>query len=118
MNYTISKEFHFDAAHQLHGLPDGHKCGRLHGHTYRVQIILQSPELDSVGFVRDYGDLNQFKQWMDETCDHQFLNERLPYNTTVENMARHFYEVAKSMYPEVVTVRICEGLSAWAEYGA
>ena len=54
---TISKEFHFSASHQLHGLKEGHPCGRFHGHNYIVKIFL-SGEPNKDGFVQDYGELN------------------------------------------------------------
>lgn len=65
--YRISKRFGFSASHIIEGLPEGHQCGRLHGHNYEVELILQAETLNSVGFVVDYGDLKSFKTFIDET---------------------------------------------------
>jgi 6-pyruvoyltetrahydropterin/6-carboxytetrahydropterin synthase len=105
--YRISKTFSFDAAHRLDGLPMGHKCGRLHGHTYEVELFLESPKLDSVGFVRDYGELSQFKEWLMNTFDHHMINEVVP-QPTAENMAQFIYNRAVALYHEVVAVRVSE----------
>nr|WP_211228401.1 6-pyruvoyl tetrahydropterin synthase family protein [Glycomyces tenuis] len=74
---TITKEFHFSASHVLEGLPSWHPCSRMHGHNYVVVLELSAaPErLVPPGFVRDYRDLDKFKQWVDKTLDHRHLNE-------------------------------------------
>jgi 6-pyruvoyltetrahydropterin/6-carboxytetrahydropterin synthase len=72
--HTITKRFTFDAAHSLPQLPDGHKCKRVHGHTYTVVVTLQSANLNRYGFVEDYGDLDDIKRWIDGTLDHRDLN--------------------------------------------
>ena len=112
--YRISKCFTFEAAHRLDGLPQGHQCGRMHGHSYEVEVFLESPTLDQVGFVRDYGELAAFKQWLDATFDHQVVNSVVP-QPTAENMAHLIYLRASSMYHEVTAVRVSETgkTSAW-----
>jgi hypothetical protein len=69
--YTITKQFHFSASHVIEGLPEGHPCARLHGHNYIVELVLQAPTLDRIGFVVDYGDLRPFKQLLDTELDHR-----------------------------------------------
>ena len=72
--FTIEKEFGpFCAAHRLTGLPDEHPCTSLHGHNYRIRVRLQSTELNPVGFVRDYHDLDRLKQWLTDKMDHRDL---------------------------------------------
>lgn len=87
--YTIAKEFAFSASHVLEGLPEGHQCGRLHGHNYVVEIELTADRLDERGFVLDYGDLAPFKRLVDDELDHRHLNDRLgdQLNPTAENLA-------------------------------
>ncbi|MCC6598626.1 MAG: 6-carboxytetrahydropterin synthase [Alphaproteobacteria bacterium] len=115
--YTISKEYHFSASHQLHGLPADHPCARLHGHNYIVVVILQSDNLDQYGFVRDYRALDALKQYIDECIDHRHLNEVLGEDCiTAEQIARHFYDWCKARWPEVSAVRISETPKTWAEY--
>lgn len=93
--YTISKEFQFSASHQLHGLEEGHPCGRVHGHNYVVIVELESKELDERGFVKDYGDLKPIKEYIDNILDHRHLNDILPFNPTAENLAKHLYKTFK-----------------------
>jgi 6-pyruvoyltetrahydropterin/6-carboxytetrahydropterin synthase len=114
--YTIVKEFHFSASHQLLSLPDGHPCKRLHGHNYTVQLILQSEHLNEHGFVLDFLELKPFKRFIDEVLDHQHLNAVLPDAPTSENLARYLYTWAKNCWPQVAAVRVSETPSTWAEY--
>lgn len=76
---TITKEFHFSASHVLDRLPSWHPCARMHGHNYVVVLELSArrEDLTDAGFVRDYRELDAFKQWMDDTLDHRHLNEAM-----------------------------------------
>lgn len=114
--YRIAKAFDFSAAHQLDQLPEGHKCKRLHGHNYRVIVYLEADELDSDGFVKDFGELNAIKRWIHETLDHRNLNDILDRPTTAEHLARYIYERWKPHFPQLVRVRVYETEKAWAEY--
>ena len=114
--YEIQKEFHFSASHQLKGLPEGHQCGRLHGHNYKVIIVLGSNELNEHGFVVDYGELKPFKKYIDDHLDHRHLNGIFHFQTTAENLAKFLYKLAKNMWPEVIEVRVSETPKTWATY--
>jgi 6-pyruvoyltetrahydropterin/6-carboxytetrahydropterin synthase len=93
--YEISKEFHFSASHQLHGLEKGHPCSRVHGHNYVVIVHLRSEQLNKQGFVKDYGELKPIKDYIDKEFDHRHLNDVLIQNPTAENIAKYLYEVGK-----------------------
>ncbi|HWN72058.1 MAG TPA: 6-carboxytetrahydropterin synthase, partial [Haliangium sp.] len=71
---TISKTFTFDAAHRLDRLPPEHKCHRMHGHTYRVELILSGHVADN-GFLLDYADIAEMWAPLHELLDHRILNE-------------------------------------------
>lgn len=116
--YRIEKEFAFSAAHQLFGLREGHQCARLHGHNYRVVVALQARELDATGFVRDYGDLDELKVYLDSNFDHRFLNNvaNLPVQTSAENIAKALYEWCVARWPEVCEVRVSETPKTWSSY--
>jgi 6-pyruvoyltetrahydropterin/6-carboxytetrahydropterin synthase len=114
--YIIKKQFHFSASHIIEGLPPEHQCGRLHGHNYAVEIVLEAEELDEVGFVVDYGDLKPFKAILDDELDHRHLNDILPGSTTAESIAAWLYGRAKAIWPEVSAVRVSETPRTWAEY--
>jgi len=115
--YTITKEFHFSASHQLFGLPEGHQCGRLHGHNYVVQIEMASETLNANGFVRDYLELAPLKSYIDDRFDHRHLNEVLGDDmVTAERLAKHFYDWCSARWPEVAAIRVSETPKTWAEY--
>lgn len=119
--FTISKTFTFDAAHRLPDLPSGHKCARLHGHTYRVTVVLEGAELVPPGFVTDFADLGPFKAYLDAEFDHRFLNDVLSTPPTSELIAQHLAEwflanMATSVGGRLRRVRVAETPSTWAEY--
>ncbi len=115
--YTISKRFEFSASHQILGLPADHQCARLHGHNYVVEIVLRSEALNSVGFVRDYGELCDLKRYIDGKLDHRHLNDVLGDDqTTSECIAKHLFDWCNARWPEVVAVRVSETPKTWAEY--
>lgn len=87
MIVTISKTFDFDAAHRLPSVPRGHKCRRMHGHTYRVEIVL-SGEVDRRGMVVDYAEIAAVWQRVHDKIDHRTLNKiRGLENPTTEILA-------------------------------
>lgn len=90
--FIISKIFKFEAAHNLLGLPAGHKCATKHGHSYSVTVFLKNPALNSYGFVFDYNDFDFFKNFIDKNLDHQDLNEVLNIQPTAENIAKYLFE--------------------------
>ena len=114
--YRITKEFLFSASHQLGHLPIDHQCARLHGHNYIVVVELASDQLNSDGFVRDYGELKAFKTYIDENFDHRHLNDVMTNMTTGENLARHFYDWCAALWPETAAVKVSETPKTWAEY--
>lgn len=116
--FTITKEFHFSASHQLFDLPEGHQCARLHGHNYIVQLVLQSTTVNDIGFVRDYGDMKEFGDYIDNTYDHRHLNNIVDCNPTAENMCELLFNKFAGVYPELVAVRISETPRTWAEFRA
>jgi 6-pyruvoyltetrahydropterin/6-carboxytetrahydropterin synthase len=115
--YTIAKRFAFSASHVIAGLPDTHPCGRLHGHNYEVEVLLQSAMLDRIGFVRDFNELSALKDFIDATIDHRHLNDVLGHDqTTTEVISRWLYDWCKARWPEVVAVRVAETPRTWVEY--
>lgn len=116
--FTIAKRFHFSASHQLTGLPEGHKCARLHGHNYEVEIIIKAKELNLDGFVLDYGDLAPFKEFLDRYLDHRHLNDVLvPASPTAEHLAVFLWRTAKEQWPTfAIAVKVWETPDTWAMY--
>jgi 6-pyruvoyltetrahydropterin/6-carboxytetrahydropterin synthase len=120
--WTISKEFAFSASHVLDGLPEGHQCGRLHGHNYVLVVELSGRRLDKTGFVLDYGELAPVKRWIDGALDHRHLNDTLPMlsNPTAEEMARYIGELIPALVPVPdgvdVAVAVSETPKTWAKW--
>ena len=71
----IYKDFTFEAAHRLPHVPDGHKCKRLHGHSFSVRIAVAGEVGPATGWVLDYGDLKAAFKPILEQLDHHYLNE-------------------------------------------
>ncbi len=115
--YTISKHFEFSASHIISGLPADHPCSRLHGHNYQVEIVLQSETLDTVGFVRDYCELSDLKDFLAQEVDHKHLND-VPglQTTTAESICRWLFDWCAARWPETTAVRVSETPRTWAEY--
>lgn len=123
MMFTIGKAFSFAAAHHLEHLPADHKCHRVHGHNYTVQVALASDGLDPNGFVLDYGLLAPFREYVDGTLDHQDLNEVLGFPPTAELLAQHLHRVATQLLTNanargfrVLSVVVAETPTTFAEY--
>lgn len=74
MRFVIEKRVTFEAAHSLPSMPEGHQCRRLHGHSYKVDVVLASAALDEDGMVVDFGKISDA---IKSTFDHQNLNDVL-----------------------------------------
>lgn len=72
---TIAKRFTFDAAHRLSVLPADHKCHRLHGHTYEVELVITGRVMPETGFLIDYADIADAWEIIHNKVDHQYLND-------------------------------------------
>lgn len=117
--FTIYKEYHFSASHQLAYLPEEHPCSRMHGHNYVVEVELQGKDLNEYGFVQDYRDLDPLKKYIDDTLDHRHLNDVLgERGTTAEQIAKFLYDWCKKTWPQTVAVRVRETPKTCAEYRA
>lgn len=96
----ISKEFTFEAAHRLPNVPDGHKCARLHGHSYRVEIHVEAPADPGMGWVMDFGELKTAFAPLHDMLDHYYLND-IPglENPTSEVLAQWIWRALASTLP-------------------
>lgn len=120
MKVLISKMFDFDAAHWLQKVPRGHKCRRLHGHTYRVEIICAG-EPDRRGMVVDYAEIADAWADIHAKIDHCLLNTiRGLENPTTEIVAPWiFRHLAKSSIGDkLIRVRVYESSTTYCEFPA
>jgi 6-pyruvoyltetrahydropterin/6-carboxytetrahydropterin synthase len=85
----IFREFTFEAAHRLPQVPPGHKCARLHGHSYRLEVHVHGDVDPDLGRVMDFADLKTAVAPVIDQLDHYYLNE-IPglENPTSEIVAR------------------------------
>ena len=106
--YEISVDTTFAAAHNLRDYYG--KCEDLHGHNYKVRVVVEGPELDSTGLLYDFVHLKQVIQGVIQSLDHKYLNELAPFDTlnpSAENLARHIYdETAKRLRPSPNAPRV------------
>lgn len=87
----ISRTFDLQAAHHLPVVPEGHKCRRLHGHTWSIRVVVTGDISPITGWIIDYADLDAI--WDHEVhrkLDHSLLNDSIP-NPTTEIMAGWMY---------------------------
>lgn len=110
---TIGRTFRFESAHFLPKVPEGHRCKRLHGHNYKVEVIVTG-EVDERGFVKDFGELDTGIAPLLAKVDHRLLND-VPglENPTAEIIARWFLE----QIPSATRVKVWENDDCWAEVG-
>jgi len=89
----IFKEFRFESAHRLPNVADGHKCKRLHGHSFIVRVQVTGDVNASTGMICDFAVLTEAWQPLHATLDHNYLND-VPGldNPTSENLARWIWE--------------------------
>jgi 6-pyruvoyltetrahydropterin/6-carboxytetrahydropterin synthase len=117
MRSRITKAFTFSAAHWLPHVPAGHKCGQLHGHSYRVILGLEG-ELDpQLGWVVDFGEVLAKVQPLRERLDHSCLNEIEGLeNSTAEILAAWIFHQLESVLPLLTDVTVEETPSSSAHY--
>lgn len=89
----LVREFRFEAAHRLPLVPAGHKCARLHGHSFRIEVCVHGPVPPETGWLLDFADLQKAFSPLHEILDHQYLND-IPglENPTSENLAVWIWE--------------------------
>lgn len=109
MPMEIYKEFAIEAAHRLPHAPEGHKCRRLHGHSFRIKIHVRGSVDARVGWVIDFADIKKAFKEIEEQIDHQYLNE-IPglENPTSENLAKWVWARLKFTLPQLSKVVVQE----------
>ncbi len=113
----IFKEFTFEAAHRLPNVEPGHKCSRLHGHSFRVRVHIDGPLDQQLGWVRDFADLSEPMQPLLEQLDHHYLNEVEGLeNPTSERLACWIWEHLQPGLPELSQVVVQETCTTGCVY--
>lgn len=118
MKTTVFKEFGFEAAHSLPHLPDGHKCKRLHGHSYRVMVEVTGEIDPDTQFVIDYAFISMhFNSLVFNLLDHQNINDFITPSTS-ENLAAWILGQMRTRLPNVSAVTVWETPTAGARVEA
>jgi 6-pyruvoyltetrahydropterin/6-carboxytetrahydropterin synthase len=117
MKIELRKTFQFEAAHLLPRLPKSHKCRRLHGHSFKVEVVVAGecdPKLD---WLMDYADITAAFQPIWKKIDHHYLNE-IPglKNPTSENVAVWIWKKLKPKLPLLTEVVVAETCMARCVY--
>lgn len=106
----VFREFTFEAAHRLLYVPEGHKCGRLHGHSYRVEVHVRGGIDPASGMVIDFADIKAAFRPLEDALDHHYLNEVDGLdNPTSENLARWIWKQLEGTIPlsQIVVRETC-----------
>jgi len=117
MPTRLTKSFTFEAAHWLPTFPEGHKCRRLHGHSFRVDVVVAGRVDPEKGYLVDFGELKAAFAPLEARLDHDLLNEVEGLeNPTAENLARWIWERLVGRVDGLAAVRVHETCTSSVEY--
>lgn len=113
----LYKEFSFEAAHLLPEVPEGHKCRRLHGHSFHVRVTVRGPLDPRLGWVVDFAELKRAWAPLDEALDHRYLNE-IPglENPTSERLAQWIWRRLLPALPGLAAIEVRETCTSGCIY--
>jgi len=113
----IYKEFMIEAAHRLPNVPEGHKCGRLHGHSFKVTIYIAGKVDEQTGWIIDFADIKHAFKPLYDRLDHHYLNEIDGLeNPTSEVLARWIWHHLQSTLPQLSKILINETCTSGCLY--
>ncbi len=117
MQAELVKTFRFEAAHSLSGVPQGHKCRRLHGHSYRIDVHVAGKVDPQTGMVMDFGDIKRVVGAVLDELDHRNLDD-IPglENSTSENLAAWIWRRVAADIPDLSAVAVWESPTSHCIY--
>ena len=104
--FELTVKTEFAAAHRLREYEGA--CENLHGHNYKIDVVLCGERLDDTGMLIDFKDVKAALAEIVGRLDHVFLNEAEPFdevNPTAENVAKHICEQLAARMPDAVAVK-------------
>lgn len=109
MRTRLVRDFRFEAAHSLPNVPTGHRCGRMHGHSYHVQIVVEGAVDPRLGWIVDFADIDKLVDPVIDELDHHTLNE-VPglENPTSELLAAWLWRRLSPLMPALVELSVAE----------
>jgi 6-pyruvoyltetrahydropterin/6-carboxytetrahydropterin synthase len=112
VNVRLVRKFGFESAHRLPHVPQGHKCSRLHGHSFRVEVAVSGPVDPELGWFIDYAEIDAACRPLVEVLDHRYLNEIEGLeNPTSERLAKFIWDrlvVSLRGLERVTVMETCE----------
>ncbi len=117
MIVELKKEYRFEAAHHLPRVPAGHKCARVHGHSYKVELHARGPVDPATGWLVDFAVLDDAWADLHARLDHRNLND-VPglENSTCENLAAYVWASLRPRVPQLAGVTVWETTDASCTY--
>ena len=117
MRVRLARTFTFEAAHSLPTFPEGHKCRRLHGHSFTVEVVVEGEVDEAAGYLIDYADIKRACEPVLEQLDHRHLNEIEGLeNPTSEVLARWIWRKLTPALPMLAAVVVRETCTSRCEY--
>ncbi len=123
MSVLITKKFRFEAAHYLPTMPEGHKCKRLHGHSFRMEVNLFGEIDPQTALLMDFGDIKKVVKPYVDMLDHWCINEvgeregeDLLRNPSSENLAKWFFHKIQPLLPGLYSIVVHETCTTRCEY--
>ncbi len=120
--YFLGIKHHFDAAHFLRNYAG--KCGKLHGHTWQVEVVFRGRQLNKQELLFDFGEAKDLLNKTLSLFDHHYINEIPPFDElspTAENLAKFIFNQVKKELPhqlQLIEVKVWESPKAWVSYRA
>lgn len=117
MRVELRKSFQFEAAHLLPLLPEAHKCRRLHGHSFSVDVVVAGECDPKLGWLMDYAEVSKAFKPLWEQLDHRYLNdvEGLE-NPTSEVIAKWIWDRLKPTLPLLERIEVAETCNSACVY--
>jgi 6-pyruvoyltetrahydropterin/6-carboxytetrahydropterin synthase len=117
VNVELTKEYRFEAAHSLPRVAAGHKCSRVHGHSYKVELAVSGPVDEQTGWLIDFQVIDDAWAELYARLDHRNLND-VPglENSTCENIAAFVWRAVRRAVPQLSAVTIWETADSRCTY--
>ncbi len=113
----LTRAFEFSAAHFLPQAGDEHRCRRLHGHNFRIEVSVAGAPDPRTGWVIDFGEIKRVVEPLIHTLDHQPLNDVTGLeNPTSEHLARWLWDRLKPGLPGLCRITVAETPAARCTY--
>ena len=117
MRIRLTHDFHLESAHHLPGVPAEHKCHRIHGHSFVIEIHIEGDVDPKTGWLMDYAELQEIFEPVRQQIDHRLLNEIEGLeNPTSENLAHWIWQKLQPALPSLREIVVRESDAARCSY--